>query len=341
MKVKSRSSLAVGRRTGSEASPVERTPHPAQSQLFRQTTIGRPVAIDGVGIHTGQLVRLRLLPAPTGTGVIFRRTDSGGIEIPALASHVASLELATTLGRDDVTVSTVEHLMAAVHMAQIDNLVVEVDGPEVPILDGSALPYWRLLEAAGVTRQDQNRRIVAIREPVEVSDNGKRIRVSPYPGLRVTYALEYPQPSIGRQTVDVVAEGERFVRELAPARTFALLEDIERLHRNGLGLGGREDNCIVFDEAGPINTELRFADEPVRHKALDAIGDLALLGGPIWGHVEVERGGHLLHFRLIEALQARPQAWTFLSAENAHSTWTGDHDAEASLIEPPFRLSST
>jgi UDP-3-O-[3-hydroxymyristoyl] N-acetylglucosamine deacetylase len=340
MQAKARVPRALANRLG-HASP-QRSSHPAQTQLFRQTTIARPVAIDGVGIHTGKLVRLRLLPAPADTGVVFRRTDAGGVEIPALASYVASLELATTLGRDDVTVSTVEHLMAAVHMARVDNLVVEVDGPEVPILDGSALPYCRLLEAAGISRQERNRRIVAIREPVEVASNGKRIRISPYPGLRVSYALEYSQPAIGRQTVDVIAEGERFVRELAPARTFALLEDVERLHRHGLGLGGREDNCIVFDESGPINTELRFADEPVRHKALDAIGDLALLGSPLWGHVEVECGGHLLHFRLIEALQARPEAWTYLTAEAAaQSGLTVDTDGAEMLIVPPVRLAST
>jgi UDP-3-O-[3-hydroxymyristoyl] N-acetylglucosamine deacetylase len=340
MQAKARATRANWNRT--EPAFPERSAHPAQAQLFRQTTIARPVAIDGVGIHTGKLVRLRLLPAPPDSGVMFRRTDSGGVEIPALASHVASLELATTLGRDDVTVSTVEHLMAAVHMARVDNLVVEVDGPEVPILDGSALPYWRLLEAAGIERQRNNRRIVAVRQPVEVVSNGKRIRVSPYPGLRVSYALEYAQPAIGRQTVDVVAEGERFVRELAPARTFALLEDVERLHQQGLGLGGREDNCIVFDESGPINTELRFADEPVRHKALDAIGDLALLGSPIWGHVEVECGGHLLHFRLIEALQARPEAWTYLTAEAAaRSGLDRDADGNETLIVPPVRLAST
>jgi UDP-3-O-[3-hydroxymyristoyl] N-acetylglucosamine deacetylase len=339
MQVKSRASRIVRNRPTSQ-SALDRL-HPAQTQLFRQTTIARPVAVDGVGIHTGKVVGLRLLPAAPSTGVVFRRTDSGGVEIPALASHVASLELATTLGRDDVTVSTVEHLMAAIHVARIDNLLVEVDGPEVPILDGSALPYWRLLEAAGVVRQAQNRRIVAVREPVEVESNGKRIRVSPYPGLRVTYALEYPQPSIGRQAVDVVAEPERFARELAPARTFTLLEDIERLHQVGLGLGGREDNCIVFDDGGPINTELRFADEPVRHKALDAIGDLALLGCPIWGHVEVERGGHLLHFRLIEALQARPEAWTHLEAETAQTTWDGHGDFEGARRVPPLRLTTT
>ena len=340
MQVKPRVSRLDRNFPGTQPASPDRI-HPVQTQLFRQTTIARTVAIDGIGIHTGQVVRLRLLPAPPDTGVVFRRTDSGGVEIPALASHVASLELATTLGRDDVTVSTVEHLMAAVHVARIDNLVVDVDGPEVPILDGSALPYWRLLEAAGVVRQSKNRRIVAVREPVEVVHGDKRIRVSPYPGLRVTYALEYAQPSIGCQSVDVVAEADRFVRELAPARTFTLLEDIERLHKIGLGLGGREDNCIVFDQAGPTNTDLRFANEPVRHKALDAIGDLALLGCPIWGHVEVERGGHLLHFRLIEALQARPEAWTYLESEAAHSRWHEEAEIETSRPALPLRLSTT
>lgn len=278
--------------------------------LFAPKTIARPVAISGMGIHTGRPARVRLQPAPEGTGILFRRADSG-VEIPALASEVSSVELATTLGRDDVTISTVEHLLAAVHVQGLDNLFIELNGPEVPILDGSSLPWIHLLEAAGVRVQEGTRRIFAVTAPVEVELGGKRIRISPYPGLRVTYAIDFAHPAIGHQEIDLVVDRESFARELAPARTFALAEDVERLHRRGLGLGGDLDNCVIFGPQGPNNT-LRLADEPVRHKALDAVGDLALVGAPVWAHVEVERGGHQIHFALHEALRERPGCWTWL-----------------------------
>jgi UDP-3-O-[3-hydroxymyristoyl] N-acetylglucosamine deacetylase len=278
--------------------------------LFSPKTIARPVAISGVGIHTGRPVRVRLHPAPEGTGILFRRIDSG-VEIPALASEVSSVELATTLGRDDVTISTVEHLLAAVHAHGLDNLFVDLNGPEVPILDGSASPWVHLLEAAGVKAQEGARRIFAVTAPVEVELGGKRIRASPYPGLRVSYAIDFAHPAIGHQEIDLVVDRESFERELAPARTFALAEDVERLHRRGLGLGGDLDNCVVFGPEGPNNAP-RLADEPVRHKALDAVGDLALVGAPVWAHLEVERGGHQLHFALHEALRERPDCWTWL-----------------------------
>ena len=284
--------------------------------FFLQKTTTRPVGISGVGIHTGSEVRLELHPAPADTGIRFRRIDCG-IEILALANHVSSLELATTLGCDDVQISTVEHLMAAVLMSGVDNLVIELDGPEVPILDGSALPYCRLLAAAGFRRQDALRKIMAVTAPIEIEmDGGRAIRISPYPGLRLTYGIEYAgfEP-IGRQSVDLEVKPVSFERELAPARTFGLLRDVQRMHDAGLGLGGNEGNCIVFDDRGPINTQLRFDDEPVRHKALDAVGDLALTGAPIWGHLEVERGGHALHFAMLEALEENPDCWTWMAGE--------------------------
>jgi UDP-3-O-[3-hydroxymyristoyl] N-acetylglucosamine deacetylase len=290
---------------------MKRSARGTSYSLFAQKTIARPVAISGVGIHTGRPVRVRLHPAPEGTGILFRRADSGGVEIPALASEVSSVELATTLGRDDVTISTVEHLLAAVRVRDLDNLFIDLNGPEVPILDGSALPWVHLLEAAGVRVQEGARRIFAVTAPVEVELGGKRIRASPFPGLRVSYAIDFAHPAIGHQEIDLVVDRESFERELAPARTFALAEDVERLHRRGLGLGGDVDNCVVFGPEGPNNAP-RLPGEPVRHKALDAVGDLALAGAPVWAHVEVERGGHQLHFALHEALRERPGCWTWL-----------------------------
>jgi UDP-3-O-[3-hydroxymyristoyl] N-acetylglucosamine deacetylase len=278
--------------------------------LFTQKTIARPVAISGVGIHSARPVRLRLHPAPADSGVVFRRIDSG-VEIPALSTAVSSVELATTLGRDDVTISTVEHLLAAVRACDVDNLFIDLNGPEVPILDGSALPFLHLLKAAGLRPQEAQRRIVAVTAPLEVRLGNKRMRISPYPGLRITYVIDFAHPAIGHQEIDLVVNRDSFARELAPARTFALQEDVEELHRRGLGLGGDLDNCVVFSSVGP-NNALRFPDEPVRHKALDAVGDLSLIGSPLWAHVEVERGGHLLHYALLESLRERPDCWAWV-----------------------------
>ena len=282
--------------------------------LFTQKTIARAVSITGVGIHTGRKVKLTLQPAPEDLGIVLRRTDAGGIEIRALASEVSSVELATTLGRDDVTISTVEHLLAAVRALEIDNLWIDLDGPEVPILDGSALPFLHLLEAAGTTPQAALRRVLAVTAPIEAELAGKRIRATPYPALRVSYRIDFDVPSIGRQEIDLVVDRASFGRELAAARTFALEREVAGLRRRGLGLGGEPDNCVIFGADGPVNTVLRFADEPVRHKALDAVGDLALAGGPLWAHVEVERGGHQLHYALLAALFARPDCWSWVQA---------------------------
>lgn len=287
----------------------------APDEFFIQKTIARPVAIAGIGIHSGTEARLELYPAPVDSGIRFQRTDRN-VEIAARVEHVSSLVLATTLGKDGSQVSTVEHLLAAALVLGIDNLTVKLDGPEVPILDGSALPYYRLLAAAGLESQSALRKIMAVTAPLEIEkDDGRGIRISPYPGLRITYCIDFEDGAIGAQSIDLEISPAVFERELAPARTFALLEDVHRMHERGLGLGGNESNCVVFDEAGPINTALRFADEPVRHKALDALGDLALMGVPIWGHLEVERGGHALHVALIEALQARRECWTWMAGE--------------------------
>ncbi len=283
--------------------------------LFRQQTIRRPAAISGVGIHTGKDTNLRILPAPAASGIRFRRTDARSVEIRADMTNVSSLELATTLGRDDITVSTVEHLLAAVYALGIDNLIVEVDGPEVPILDGSALPYVRLLQAAGVRRQKADRRILAMTSVLEFKRDDKWLRASPYPGLRLDYTIDFAGCVVGRQRLQLEVDQRSFERELAPARTFCREIDVEQMQRAGLGLGGSVDNCIVFGDEGALNTGLRYADEPVRHKALDAIGDFTLLGAPIWGHFEVLRGGHQLHYELLRELVANPQCWTWVIGE--------------------------
>lgn len=302
------------RANGSGRSPRRRS-NDTRDLLFRQQTIRRPTAISGVGIHTGRETNLRILPAPPDAGIRFRRADAGNVEVPADLTSVSSLELATTLGRDDVTVSTVEHLLAAVYILGIDNLVVEMDGPEVPILDGSAMPYLLLLQAAGVRSQNANRQILAITSVIEIDRGDKWLRASPYPGLRLDYTIDFEGCAVGRQRLQLDVDTRSFERGLAPARTFCRQMDVEQMQRAGLGLGGSVDNCIVFDERGAVNTDLRFADEPVRHKALDAVGDFTLLGAPIWGHFEVLRGGHQLHYELLRELVANPRYWTWMRGD--------------------------
>ncbi len=305
-----------------------RPPSATADRLFRQQTIRRPTAISGVGIHTGRETNLRILPAPAGTGIRFRRSDAGNVEIAASLGSVSSLELATTLGRDDVTVSTVEHLLAAAYILGIDNLVVELDGPEVPILDGSARPYVLLLQAAGTRPQNAERRILAITSALEIERGDKWLRASPFPGLRLDYTIEFAACAVGRQRLQIDIDAKSFEHGLAPARTFCRQGDVEQMQRAGLGLGGSVDNCIVFDDQGAVNTALRFPDEPVRHKALDAVGDFTLLGAPIWGHFEVLRGGHQLHYELLQALAANPDCWTWMRGSrlptHADSPFGGD-----------------
>lgn len=307
----------MGGRANGASRDTSRSSHSdsARDRLFRQQTIRRSTAISGVGIHTGKETNLRILPAPAGSGIRFRRTDAGNVEVRADIKGVSSLELATTLGRDDITVSTVEHLLAALYALGIDNLVVELDGPEVPILDGSAMPYVLLLQAAGIRRQNADRRIMAMTSVLEFKRGDKWLRASPYPGLRLDYTIDFPGCAVGRQRLQLEVDQRSFERDLAPARTFCRQMDVEQMQRAGLGLGGSVDNCIVFDEKGAVNTDLRFADEPVRHKALDAVGDFTLLGAPIWGHFEILRGGHQLHYDLLKELVANPQCWTWMVGE--------------------------
>src|SRR5258708_8072967 len=232
--------------------------HEPLHPLFSQKTISRPVAVSGVGVERGKWIQGGVDRGAGGWGIVFRGVGSGGVEIPALASEVSSVELATSLGRDDVTISTVEHLLAAVRVCDIDNLRIDLNGPEVPILDGSALPFVHLLEAAGTRWQRAPRRILALTSPLTADLGGKRIRASPFPGLRGSYEIDFAVPAIGHQEADLVINRESVTRERAPARPFALLADVEWLHRPGLGLGGDLENCIVFGPAGPTNTGLRL-----------------------------------------------------------------------------------
>lgn len=260
-------------------------------------------------MHGGGSVALVLRSAPAGTGVVFRAGGSG--EIPARAQAVSATTHATTLSHGKDSVSTVEHLLASLHARQIDNVQIELDGAEVPIMDGSALPFVQLLRHAGVRRQSALRPQLRIVRPLEVVDGERRIAVEPGEGLTLSCTIDFAHPAIGRQSMTIESlTAEVFEREIAPARTFGFLEDADALRQAGLAQGASLENTVVLDERGVVNPDgLRWPDEFVRHKLLDLIGDLSLLGHPIHGCIRVERGGHALHHRFVRALLESPESW--------------------------------
>lgn len=279
---------------------------------MNQRTIAEKISCTGIGLHTGEPVQLTLYPAAANSGIVFVRTDlAHPVEIPAQPWSVASTAYATTLGCGDATIGTVEHLLAAIYSLGIDNVRVEVDGPEVPVMDGSSASFVFLIRAAGVYDQPSERRRMRIRKPIEVRDGDRSIRIDPGRSLRVSYSVDYTHPAIGRQTLKgFTLSGRSFEREICRARTFGFLHEVEALWRNGLARGGNLDNTVVMDESRVLNRDgLRWADEFVRHKILDLIGDLALIGMPIEGHIVVERGGHALHQQLVTEILKTPEAW--------------------------------
>jgi UDP-3-O-[3-hydroxymyristoyl] N-acetylglucosamine deacetylase len=240
------------------------------------------------------------------------RTDlAHPVEIPARPRSLASTSHATTLGCGDATVGTVEHLLAALYSLGIDNVRVEVDGAEIPVMDGSSASFVFLLRAAGIFDQSCERQRMRIRKPIEIRDGERSIRIDPGRSLRVSYSVDYTHPAIGRQALEgFTLTGESFEREICRARTFGFLHEVEALWRNGLARGGNLDNTVVMDESRVLNCDgLRWSDEFVRHKVLDLIGDLALIGMPVEGHIVVERGGHALHQQLVREILETPEAW--------------------------------
>ncbi len=279
--------------------------------MLRQTTLARSVTSRGIGVHSGGPVRLTIRPAEAGTGVVFVRTDlAGRPSLPARSHFVVDTRLATTLGSGPIRVSTVEHLLAALSGVGIDNAVVEVDAAEVPIMDGSAAPWVKLLAAAGRTELDAPRPTLVVDKRVTLRDGAKEITVEPADRLAVYYEISFQHAAIPPQSLDLVLDAQMFTDELAPARTFGFLSEIEALKMRGLGRGGSLENAVVIGPDRILNPEgLRFPDEFVRHKTLDLVGDLALLGVPLRGRVAVARGGHALHTQLVAALLADESAW--------------------------------
>jgi UDP-3-O-[3-hydroxymyristoyl] N-acetylglucosamine deacetylase len=263
-----------------------------------QRTIKNSVHTSGIGLHTGCKVSVSLKPAPADTGVIFRRTDLQGFEIEAQRRWVSRVILATTLMKRGVMLSTVEHLLSAVYGCGLDNLYIEIDSLEVPILDGSALPWIELISGAGSQEQESEKLYLAIREPIRLEDKDKFISIEPYPAFRVSYDIDFDHPAIGQQSFDAEISPAVYMREIAYARTFGFYHEIEDLLKKGLIRGGSFENAVVLGESEVMNTELREKDEFVRHKVLDLIGDISLCGFPLVGRIKAFRAGHALHTNL-------------------------------------------
>jgi len=272
--------------------------------MNQQRTVRRTVEIDGVGLHSGAQTRVEIVPAPPNHGLVFSRRDLGGAEIPATPDAIGDSSLATTLERDGVSVATVEHLLAALQGLGVDNARIDVDGPEIPILDGSAAPFVDAIRRVGTTAQRAPRRPLTVKRPMTVRDGERAILALPSREFRISYAIDFPHPAIGYQAVALSLDEEVFSASIAPARTFCLLRDVQAMRASGRARGGSLDNAVVVGDEGIVGGALRFRDEFVRHKVLDLIGDLALLGAPLQAHVVVFKGGHRLHAQLVRRLRA-------------------------------------
>jgi UDP-3-O-[3-hydroxymyristoyl] N-acetylglucosamine deacetylase len=274
-----------------------------------QRTLRRAVSCAGIGLHSGNKVTLSLKPAPANSGIRFRRSDLGGLEVPATVQHVDGINYATGLMRDAVRVDTVEHLLAALVSLGVDNVVVELNSPEVPIMDGSAAPFIYLIYEAGVKRLAAPRTFLKVLRPISLLRGDKRIALYPSDHFKVTYSIAFDHPLLRHQSRTVRISEESFVEEIAPARTFTFLTEVEMLRRQGLAQGGSLDNAVVVGDTGVLNNGLRFDDEFVRHKILDVIGDMALVGHPIIGHLVAHRGGHALHTAFAAQVLEERDAW--------------------------------
>ena len=268
----------------------------------QRKTLNANVSITGIGMHSGIYTRVELYPAPAGNGIQFVRADLDGLRIPALQASTTALEYATTVGKDDVSVGTVEHLLAALNACGVTDVDIFIDGPEVPIVDGSALPFMHLIDAAGIRELNAEVPVLRITKPIEVIDGDKSVRIVPSNRLVIKYKIDFDHPSIGRQSFHFDHGHDSFLKKVAPARTYGFLRDVDKLRAAGLARGGSVENCIVLDDKGVMNGPLRFRDEFVRHKVLDLIGDLALIGRPVVGEITAVCAGHALHSRFVEKL---------------------------------------
>ncbi len=283
-------------------------------QLRFESTLQRPVEAAGVGLHSGVPVQIRILPAPVSTGIVFVRTDLENFRVPASWQHVARVSYATSLMRQGVLISTTEHLLSVFYSMGIDNAFVEIDNLEVPILDGSGRPFVDLIAQAGIREYRRKRRYLRIRRPVSVEERGKRISILPADSFRLTCEIDFPHPLVGRQSLEMEVTPRTYAAAIAPARTFGFEYELDQMRSMGLIRGASLENAVCFTRSGVLNPEgLRATDECCRHKALDLIGDLALLGRPLLGHVIAERAGHAMHAALVARIMSDASLYEILT----------------------------
>jgi UDP-3-O-[3-hydroxymyristoyl] N-acetylglucosamine deacetylase len=286
-----------------------------------QLTLKREIGCDGIGLHTGKKVNLTLKPAEPDSGICFFRIDLPDVPvIQAKNTQVVATQLATSLGYNGHRISTVEHLMAALSGLGIDNAAIELNAPEVPIMDGSAYPFIEMIRSAGVAKQQKPKKYLAIKRAIEVRENGSKITLLPGEDFKISFTIDFDHPLMQNQSLTVVVGDETFINEIGRARTFGFLEEVENLKKNGFAKGGSLENAIVIDRSGVLNGDgLRFQDEFVRHKILDLIGDLFLVGMPIQGHVIAHKSGHTLHQAAVRALLSDPGNFEVITPKNGHS----------------------
>lgn len=271
-----------------------------------QRTIGTAIKTSGVGLHTGCNVTLQLKPAPPNTGVIFRRVDLQKFEIEAIRDRVSRVVLATTLMKKGVMLSTVEHLLSAIYGIGIDNIYIDIDSLEVPILDGSALPFVKMIKQSGIREQNKKRTYLKVTKPIRLEDGDKFISIEPCSTFHISYEIDFDHPAIGHQTLDVELTPKVYTEEISYARTFGFYSEVEELRQKGLIRGGSFENAVVLSETEIMNGPLRSKDEFVRHKMLDLIGDISLCGYPLIGHIKAHKTGHALHTDMATVLARDP-----------------------------------
>ncbi|BCR04178.1 UDP-3-O-acyl-N-acetylglucosamine deacetylase [Desulfuromonas versatilis] len=287
--------------------------------MIYQCTIAHPVLISGIGLHSGRRINMNLRPADAGTGIVFHRTEGDRtVSIEAISANVVDTRLATVIGKSGLTVSTIEHLMATLTGFGIDNLHIDIDGPEVPVMDGSAAPFVQMIEEAGVRSLPRSRKFLAVRKPMTVIDGEKRVTLIPSRFFRITFDIAFDHACIGLQHRSIKFSPELFRRDIAPARTFGFYKEVEYLKANGLARGGSLENAVVIGEDRILNPEgLRFSDEFVRHKILDSIGDFSLVGYPILGHFKAFKAGHDINHKMVEQILASPDCWKLVEFTEA------------------------
>jgi UDP-3-O-[3-hydroxymyristoyl] N-acetylglucosamine deacetylase len=284
-----------------------------------QHTLAHAISCKGVGLHTGHPVTLTLLPAAPDSGLVFVRHEGDkSVSVKASVCNLIPTELCTAISVNGTSIKTIEHVLSALVGLEVDNAYVEVDAPEVPVMDGSAAPFVQLIKTAGIVPQNRRQPFLKITKPIEVSDRGRRVRIEPASDSQITYTIQYDHPLIQTQTCMFDWSVSAFEREIAEARTFGFLQEVEMLWARGLAKGGTLENTVVLTEKGVMNDSgLRFPDEFVRHKVLDLIGDMALLGLPVIGHIVADRSGHALHTKLVETILRQPECWTLVQTDEA------------------------